>query len=95
MEAKPLAAWVRAGLVADGVTTLPRGPRPATRHSSRGLTPRQEEVLALVREGLSNADIAGRLVISVRTAENHVAAVLTALGVSSREEAARLAKPPP
>ena len=95
MEAKPLAARVRAGLVADGVTTLPRGPRPATRHSVLGLTPRQEEVLALVREGLSNADIAGRLVISVRTAENHVAAVLTALGVSSREEAARLAEPPP
>jgi DNA-binding NarL/FixJ family response regulator len=48
---------------------------------------RQAEVLGLLADGLSNADIANRLVVSVRTAGNHVAAVLDKLGVHSRAEA--------
>lgn len=52
------------------------------------LTPRQAEVLGLVAEGLSNAQIAERLVISHRTVEDHVSNILTALGASSRTEAA-------
>jgi DNA-binding NarL/FixJ family response regulator len=44
-------------------------------------------VLQLLSEGLSNAEIANRLVLSVRTAANHVAAVLDKLGVHSRAEA--------
>ncbi|WP_353827876.1 LuxR C-terminal-related transcriptional regulator [Agromyces sp. SYSU T0242] len=90
--ARALAARVRSGLVADGVTTIPRGPRAATRGDVHGLTRRQQEVLALVTEGLSNAAIAERLFISVRTAENHVAAVLGALGVGTREAAAELTR---
>jgi DNA-binding NarL/FixJ family response regulator len=48
-------------------------------------------VLALVVEGLTNAEIAERLVVSPRTAEHHVAAVLTKLGAVSRRDAARRA----
>lgn len=46
------------------------------------LTPRQRDVLALMAEGLSNRAIADTLDIAVRTAENHVTAVFTALGLS-------------
>ena len=52
------------------------------------LTDREREVLALVAEGLSNADVAEKLYISPRTAAVHVSNILTKLGVSSRTEAA-------
>ena len=70
---------------------VPAGPRQATRANPAGLTSRQLQVLALVVEGLTNAEIAERLVVSPRTAEHHVAAVLTKLGASTRREAARRA----
>jgi DNA-binding NarL/FixJ family response regulator len=53
-----------------------------------GLTDRQMEVLMLLAEGLTNAEIADRLVVSVRTVDHHVSAVLQKLGVTSRQEAA-------
>ena len=67
---------------------VPHGPRKATRANPAGLTARQLEVLALIAEGLTNAEIAERLVVSQRTAEHHVAAVLTKLGATTRREAA-------
>jgi DNA-binding CsgD family transcriptional regulator len=82
------AARSRAALRALGLPQ-PRGPRPATRAHPAGLTLRQAEVLTLLREGLSDADIAERLVLSRRTVEHHVAAILAKLGVGSRREAAR------
>ncbi len=86
LGAVPLAQLVRRRLRAQG-TRVPRGPAAATREHPAGLTERQQEVLALLAEGLTNAEIADRLVLSVRTAANHVAAVLEKLGVHSREEA--------
>lgn len=53
-----------------------------------GITSREAEVLALVAEGLSNADIAERLFLSVRTVETHVSRLLVKTGTSARTEVA-------
>jgi NarL family two-component system response regulator LiaR len=55
------------------------------------LTPREEEVLALLVEGLSNPEIAERLVVTRSTAKAHVSNILSKLGVSNRAEAVRVA----
>jgi len=70
---------------------VPRGPLAETRANPAGLTARQLEVLALLAEGLTNAEIAARLVVSIRTVDHHVAAVLARLGVGSRRAACRRA----
>jgi NarL family two-component system response regulator LiaR len=56
-----------------------------------GLTRRQQEVLALLVEGLSNVEIADRLVISRHTVRYYVSEILGKLGVSNRAEAVALA----
>jgi DNA-binding NarL/FixJ family response regulator len=53
------------------------------------LTAREREILALVAEGLRNAEIAQRLFVSPRTVDNHVSAILRKLGAASRGEAVR------
>jgi non-specific serine/threonine protein kinase len=52
------------------------------------LSRREREVLALVAEGLTNRQIAERLVISPVTARNHVSSILTKLGMENRTQAA-------
>lgn len=88
LGAVPAARLARQRLRSLGVRSIPRGPQAATRHHPAGLTPRQAEVLDLLADGLTNAKIADRLVVSVRTVDHHVAAVLQKLGVASRHEAA-------
>ena len=90
LGAEPLTKRL-AGRMRDLRFRVPAGPRETTRANPAGLTARQLEVLALLGEGLTNAEIAERLVVSQRTAEHHVAAVLTKLGASSRREAAERA----
>ena len=55
------------------------------------LTPREQEVLTLIREGLTNDQIATRLGISESGARYHVSEILSKLGVGSRHEAAQWA----
>ena len=90
--AAPAAARLRRQMRALGVQGIRRGPIAPTRASPAGLTRRQSQVLALVVEGLNNADIAARLFISQKTTEHHVSAIMAALGASTRHEAAEAAR---
>jgi DNA-binding CsgD family transcriptional regulator len=76
---------VEAVLVAAGHPTSRRVTGPA------GLTPREVDVLVLLARGLTNKDIAARLVISRKTVANHVEHIYTKLGVSNRTAAALFA----
>jgi DNA-binding CsgD family transcriptional regulator len=67
--------------------TTERRPRGRPPHPDI-LTPREWQVLDLLREGLSNEQIAQRLDVSLATAKYHVSEILTKLGLTSREEAA-------
>ena len=73
---------------ASSATSRARSPR--TR--SNELTRREVEVLRLLGEGLTNAEIAGRLFISIKTAGNHVSNILMKLGLRNRSQAAALAR---
>jgi DNA-binding CsgD family transcriptional regulator/tetratricopeptide (TPR) repeat protein len=91
LGAIPAGRLVRAKLHSLGLRQIPRGPRPTTRANPAGLTPRQSDVLGLLVEGCTNAEIADALFISPKTVDHHVSAVLAKLEVSSRREAARIA----
>jgi DNA-binding CsgD family transcriptional regulator/tetratricopeptide (TPR) repeat protein len=91
IRAEPLVRTVRSALRDLGVARIPRGPTPPTRDNPAGLTERQAQVLRLLGQGLTNAEIAASLVVSVRTVDTHVTAILTKLGVPSRRDAARRA----
>jgi DNA-binding CsgD family transcriptional regulator len=88
LGARPTAAIVARRLRVLGEQGVPRGPRPATAANPAGLTRRETEVLRLLAAGLSNPEIAARLVLSGRTVDNHVSAILRKLGLHTRREAA-------
>jgi DNA-binding CsgD family transcriptional regulator len=88
LGARRAAEVVGGELRARGVRRLPRGPHPGTRRNPANLTRRQLGVLALVAEGLTNAEIAERLFLAPKTVEHHVSAILAKLDARTRVEAA-------
>jgi len=92
LGARPAAEAVRRQLREAGVRGVRRGARASTRSNPAGLTSAELQALALMCQGLRNAEIAKRLHRSVRTVDHHVAAVLAKLGVESRLEAIRRAE---
>ena len=85
---RPLAARIAAHLEGLGATVEEqRSPEAPERQRQGGLTRRQSEIARLIAEGLTNKEIAGRLYLSPRTVEMHVANILDRLDCRSRSEA--------
>ncbi|MET0726050.1 MAG: AAA family ATPase [Leifsonia sp.] len=76
----------------DRGLTLPRRPHASTRENVAQLTRRELDVLGLLADGLSTAEIADRLVLSPRTVEHHIGAVLRKLDAPTRGRAVAAAR---
>jgi len=84
--ARGKAAALGVAALSDKITVLRK--RVERADPTRSLTRREREVAGLVSQGLTNRELAERLVIAERTAENHVQHILTKLGLSNRSQLA-------
>ncbi|MFE9866550.1 response regulator [Streptomyces sp. NPDC005506] len=82
-----LAPNVTKRLIAE-FSRMTAAPRAPLRDRVGDLTERETEVLSLIAQGLSNAEIAGRLVVAEQTAKTHVSRILAKLGLRDRTQAA-------
>jgi NarL family two-component system response regulator LiaR len=96
VSGKELAAAIRKAHM--GTSTLAPEAADALVHAissgldaHAGLTRREQDVLTLIVEGLTNAEIAERLVVSLSTVKTHVSSIIAKLGASTRTEAAAIA----
>lgn len=87
LGARPAATIVSRSLRERGARDLPRGPLPRTLDNPAQLTARELEVLRHVQAGLRSTEIAERLIVSPRTVDHHVAALMRKLGARTRGEA--------
>jgi len=91
LGARPLQRIVRQRMDDLGMKRQPRGERQSTREHPAHLTRRQIDVLALVAQGATNAEISDELFLSPKTVEHHVSAILGKLDVANRHDAATAA----
>jgi DNA-binding NarL/FixJ family response regulator len=85
-----LAPTVTRRLISEFTQLRPKadhGPGTETRAALASLTPRETQVLRLVAEGLSNPEVAGRLVVTEETVKTHVSRILSKLGLRDRTQA--------
>ncbi|MCX5214433.1 response regulator transcription factor [Kitasatospora sp. NBC_00240] len=87
---------VATRFIVDSLAAGPAGPAAARAEAARrrleALTPREREVLALLGEGLSNADAGARIHMSEATVKTYVSRILAKLGCDNRVQAALLAR---
>jgi DNA-binding NarL/FixJ family response regulator len=91
LDASATAKRCREHLRVAGVRGVSRGPRATTSANPAGLTSRELQILPLLAEGLTNAEIARRIVRSEKTVDHHISAILRKLDVRSRNDAAATA----
>ncbi len=70
-----------------GIKSIPRGIRKTTLSNPAFLTPRELDILELLKQGLQNKEIASRLFISVKTVDHHISSIFFKLDVKSRTNA--------
>jgi DNA-binding CsgD family transcriptional regulator len=92
LGARAAAQVIRQRLRMLGARSIPAGPHAATRKRAFGLTRREHEVLDLICAEQTNAEIAAKLFLSVKTVDHHVSAILAKLGVPTRAAARRVAQ---
>jgi DNA-binding CsgD family transcriptional regulator len=92
LGAAPAMTLARRRLKELGVARIPRGVQARTRQNPAGLTERQLDVLVLLADEMTNPQIAAELVLSVRTVDRHVSAILARLNARTRQEAAATAR---
>jgi DNA-binding NarL/FixJ family response regulator len=86
-------AWIDPAVAGKVIDAIVRLPHPSGKNPDliAGLTPREREVMILIAEGLSNNEIADRLVLSLATVKTHVARVVMKTGSRDRAQAVVLA----
>ncbi len=92
LGARPLSTIVARELRELGVRDVPRGPRHSTLANDANLTAREVEVLRLVADGLTNREIADRLIISLGTTKWYISQIFGKLQVHSRTQAVMRAR---
>jgi len=85
--AKGALEFLKQDLRSKGVKNIPRGKRETTKNNPANLTNRQIDVLRLLKDGLTNLEIADSLFISAKTVDHHVSAILSKLEVDNRQKA--------
>jgi len=87
------SAWAEGAAMSieEAIAYAQRGRGERKRPSSgwASLTPAEQDVVRLVAEGLTNKDVAGRLFVSPRTVQSHLAHVFAKLGVTTRTQLAQ------